>query len=314
MDFEKGFEWRTIDPLRTSPEAEALRHAPNPLGPLAELPGTWRGHGFNVIWRPHQVGLPGDPPNQDRVLELNLTEETLEFTRIPGAIPNRGLLQPDINLFGVTYLQQISDRLLKAGIHAEPGVWASVPATTDPDEKASVVRMASIPHGTTINAQGTALTVNGGPEIKPNNIKPFPIGKPGNPIDFPEANLATATKFRLPQPPQISQFHQSMIDNPNSVLTDAIKGQKITKTIVLIIDTTPAAPLVSGGTDNISFLVGTKDGPNALAAEMSAIFWIETVEDAGKPPFLQLQYTQTVSLNFRGLTWPHVSVATLRKV
>ena len=90
MDFEKGFEWRTIDPLRTSPEAEALRHAPNPLGPLAELPGTWRGHGFNVIWRPHQVGLPGDPPNQDRVLELNLTEETLEFTRIPGAIPNRG--------------------------------------------------------------------------------------------------------------------------------------------------------------------------------------------------------------------------------
>ena len=30
--------------------------------------------------------------------------------------------------------------------------------------------------------------------------------------------------------------------------------------------------------------------------------------------FLQLQYTQTVILNFDGLSWPHVSVATLRKV
>jgi len=314
MDFEKGFEWRTVDPMRLSPEAEALKSAPNPLGPLADLPGTWQGHGFNTIWRPHQVGLPGDPANQDRFLELNLTEETLEFTRIPGAIPNRGLLQPDINLFGVTYLQQITDRIVKAGIHAEPGVWASVPVTADPKEATSVVRMGSIPHGTTINAQGTALTVAGGPDIKPNNINPFPIGNPGGAKPFPEQNLATPTKFRSPQPPQLSQIPQSIVDNPNSVLTNAIKGQKITKTVVLIIDTTPAAPLVGGGTDNISFLVGTKDGPNALAAEMSAIFWIETVEDPGKPPFLQLQYTQTVKLNFNKLTWPHVSVATLRKV
>jgi hypothetical protein len=324
MDFEKGFEWRTVDPMRLSPEAEALKNAPNPLGPLAELPGIWQGHGFNVIWRPHQVGLPGDPPNQDRFLELNLTEETLQFTRIPGAIPNRGLLQPDINLFGVHYLQQITDRILKAGIHAEPGVWATVPLTTDPKEPTSVVRMASIPHGTTINAQGTALTVNGGPDIKPVSIKPFPIGNPGKPIDFPEQTLATATKFRFPQPPQISEIQQSIVDNPNLVLTDAIKGQKITKTVVLVIDTVPnpTPPLPnnvtfannSGGTDNISFLVGGNDGPNALAAEMSAIFWIETVDDPGKPPFLQLQYTQTVKLNFNKLTWPHVSVATLRKV
>jgi hypothetical protein len=60
------------------------------LGPLAELPGTWTGKGFNVIWRPFQ----GGPPNQDHFLELNLTEETLTFEEIPGAIPNRGLRQP----------------------------------------------------------------------------------------------------------------------------------------------------------------------------------------------------------------------------
>jgi hypothetical protein len=28
-------------------------------------------------------------------------------------------------------------------------------------------------------------------------------------------------------------------------------------------------------------------------------------------PFIQIQYSQTVFLNFNGLTWPHVSVATL---
>ncbi len=81
MDFEPGFEWHPVDPLNRKFPALAL----NPLGPLAEFPGTWKGFGFNTIWRPHQVGLPGEPPKQDRVLELNLTQETLQFTRIPGA-------------------------------------------------------------------------------------------------------------------------------------------------------------------------------------------------------------------------------------
>jgi hypothetical protein len=38
------------------------------------------------------VGLRG-PADQDRFLELNLTQETLRFEEIPGAIPNRGLLR-----------------------------------------------------------------------------------------------------------------------------------------------------------------------------------------------------------------------------
>jgi hypothetical protein len=80
------------------------------------------------------------------------------------------------------------------------------------------------------------------------------------------------------------------------------------------IHSTRVAPLVGGGTDNIAFLQGTAGGPNALAASMTAIFWLETVEEPGKAPFLQLQYTQTVLLNFNTLSWPHVSVATLRKV
>lgn len=112
-----------------------------------------------------------------------------------------------------------------------------------------------------------------------------------------------------------------MVDNPNSVLAAAISRQKITQTTVLTIDTTapavpppPVAPSTGGGTDNIAFLQGGVAGPNAAAAQMRAVFWIEHVAagDYG-PAFLQLQYTQTVLLNFNGLSWPHVSVATLRK-
>ena len=112
-----------------------------------------------------------------------------------------------------------------------------------------------------------------------------------------------------------------MVNNPNSVLTAAIAGQTITHTTVLIISTKapaapppPGAPNVGGGTDNVAFLQGGPGGPNADAAQMTAIFWIEHVA-AGPhgPAFLQLQYTQTVLLNFNGLSWPHVSVATLRK-
>ena len=74
-----------------------------------------------------------------------------------------------------------------------------------------------------------------------------------------------------------------------------------------------AASIIGGGTANTAFLKGGANGPNADAVRMTAIFWIEEVEEAGAT-FLQLQYTQTVLLDFARLSWPHVSVATLRQV
>ena len=78
--------------------------------------------------------------------------------------------------------------------------------------------------------------------------------------------------------------------------------------------TTPTATTVTisnggGGVENIPFL-----NTNANAATMLATFWIEKVKHpSGFGHFLQLQYVQTVLLNFLGLSWPHVSVATLVK-
>jgi hypothetical protein len=48
-----------------------------------------------------------------------------------------------------------------------------------------------------------------------------------------------------------------------------------------------------------------------LTALVSATFWLETIQGAAIPN--QLQYTQTVLLNFNGLSWPHVTVGTLRR-
>jgi len=219
------------------------------------------------------------------------------------------------------------------------------------------VRMASIPHGTTIEAQGRSFTVAGGPRIDPVDITPFPTGNPGQPIKFPSQTATDTGTFRLPQ--DLTDFiaagtiTQEILDNPNVILKKRADAQHITSTTVIVISTNPADPLFGGGTDNIAFLLGDKNAttPNADAVQMSATFWIETVTEqitvptytahhpvivrgatsAGNPvvsfsvtsqtptaedttinvPYTQIQYTQTVLLNFNGLTWPHVSVATL---
>lgn len=302
MDLKADFSFRPLPEL-ANPIHLPFPNILNPLGPLASLPGTWEGTGLNTIWRPFHGA-------QDRFLELNLTKETLEFTAISGPIPNRGLLQADINMFGVTYMQQIQDAPTGAGLHIEPGIWASVPATTNPAEASTVVRMGSIPHGTTILAQGKADTSHPTPIIPNNNINPFPIGGSGGGA-FPEQNLAVASAFRSPANAGITQ---AMVNNPNSVLQAAIAGQTIVHTTKLDVNTTAAAPVTGGGTSNTAFLRGAAGGPNADAAQVFSTFWIETVKGtAGHPDFLQLQYTQTVMLNFAGLSWPHVTVATLRK-
>jgi len=351
----------TINEVAFNPDVAVPKVADNApaLGPLEAFKGTFLGHGFNTIFRPQNSSTPTDlpvpQPNSDNILELNLTIESLSFSNSLGAVPNRGEVQGDIFLNGVPYLQSISDVTDPANptpIHLEPGLWVIVPPTTDPSETGSTVaRMASIPHGTTINAQGTFLTVAGGPQINKVDITPFPIGNPGGRIPFPSQQVAASGTARIPQDLSVAPaITQDLLDDPNTLLRNHIAGMTILSTNVLLIDTQQSA-IPGGGTDNIGFLVGDGAGPNANAIEMSAIFWVETVQaeiqvdqlDAGcsldvspvvpvgapAPTFTvtsaagtdgpqsvtvtypQIQYTQNVSLNFATLTWPHVSVATL---
>jgi hypothetical protein len=288
--------------------AAAVETSGPDLGPLADLPGSWAGTGFNTIWRPFH-----DPqnPDQNRFLELNVTDETLDIEVVQGAIPNRGLLQPDINMYGVHYLQQVSDSNTKEALHFEPGIWLNIPSTTGPQEPPTIARLGSIPHGTSILAQGLPSQEDRAPNIAVANITPF-VADSGQLTPFPESDLSVTTPFRTAD---LTGITQDMVNDPNSVLRTVLAGQTVTNTINLIINS-GQQPVAGGGTANTAFLQGVPGGAaNANAAQVTAIFWIETVKgENGQPDFLQLQYTQTVMLSFAGFTWPHISVATLRKV
>jgi len=347
-----------------------------PLGVLANFTGNFAGTGFNLIFRPNSGSttfpIPVNPTS-DNVLELNLTTETLSFSSSLGSVPNRGLQpQDDIFLNGVPYVQAISDVTNPAtgkadgtatGIHFEPGLWMNVPATnTVPVLGDSLSRMASIPHGTTINAQCLAPTdsVAGPPTIPAVDITPFLINSnPQTLIRFPSQIATNTNTPRLPQ--DLTNFiaagtiTQAVLDDPNTVLRNANVGKTITSTTSFTVSTTPVAPELGGGINNIAFLEANPGGTaaNADAVQMTATFWVETVQheivvpafEPGQPPLkipasashpghpvpvfvvhpphkitapktivvtsTQIQYSQVVFLNFAGLTWPHVSVATL---
>jgi hypothetical protein len=316
MELKPDFAFTPLPSIERPLRFSVAGATDTPLGFLEGLKGTWTGTGLNVIWRPFH----GGPPNQDRFLELNLTEETLRFEEIPGAIPNRGFLQPDINMFGLWYLQTIADANIKdadgkpAGLHLEPGVWATVPQTEHPQEVPTVVRMASIPHGTTVLAQGIGSLSSAGPNIPDINITPFVIGNPGRLVPFPESTLANPSQFRTPAEGLVG-IDQAIVDNPNLVLKRALEGKTVKNTVVLDVSSDVSTPVFGGGLANTAFLQGApSEGPNAQAALVTATFWIETVQDRdGGPDIDQLQYTQRVLLNFNGLSWPHITVATLRK-
>ena len=364
----------TFGHLRPDHTAPVAPPPPPPLGPLSAFVGDWVGNGFNTIFRPDNNvtptplpnPIPPSPPPRDNILELNLTSENLTFSRSLGSVPNRGTTpQGDIFLNGVPYLQTIKDITIhgeSVGIHFEPGMWIHVPATNVPPLGESVTRMASIPHGTTIEAQGTFVTKPGPPNIAAVDITPFVTGSnPIKKVPFASQTAANPNTPRIPQ--DLSRFiaagtiTQALLDDPNKLLRDHISKQKITSTTTIIISTAPPPPdgFFGGGTDNIAFLLGqaAANAPNAQAVQMVAVFWIETVEEVilvppyrvGEPPFAlrakrsvqgqrvptfsvtpphdldvpheltvtftQIQYTQTVLLNFAGLTWPHVSVNTL---
>ena len=276
------------------------------LGLLGDLPGTFIGTGFNLIARPDKQN------NNPFFLELNATQEILEFTNIGGDIPNRGSIEPDLLLHGVRYLQRVADCTTHTAIHLEPGLWLRVPPAPDPVTEEAYVRQATIPHGDSVLAQSTFFTTaTSGPHIAPVDLTPFTGNIPD--LNSPAANPVTNADYlkqyrETPLPTEclpIGLDAVQTIKNPARVLEAAIVGQNITKTVVIQISTAPV-----GGIVNIPFVVR-----NANATRLDAIFWIEKVLDsaAGPDPFVQLQYVQRVILDFNNISWPHISVATLVK-
>jgi len=322
--------------------------------PLSRFHGAYAGNGFNMIFVPTQFKtLTNEPkvgPN-DNKLFIQLTTEQWTFGPTLGEIPNRGFHdQPDINLGGLPYLQTVQDvtnpltgkgdkpATNKSGIHFEPGMFLHVPGSAANGGKPSVVRMASIPHGTTINAQGPVppTPFTGGPHFSELDTTPFQIGNFKKKIKdtFHSMNAEQENILRVPK--NLDKFNAKgtgtitteIIKDPHRVLQKAIENQDIKETFVFKLHTghihgkppAPEAPdFNGGGVANISFLHGPQnlvtdqstshppgaaDKPNAHAESMSNTWWVETVlYDVVVPP---LQPFETAT----GLwaTMPEVSV------
>jgi len=284
----------------TTPPPPPTQPTGTPLGLLAGLVGTWVGTGFTMISLPDfDKNAPSTGPSNFRLLNHN-TKEILTFTPIGGLVVNRGSLtdfggsigQPDIALSGLTYFQRVSDAYSNIALHVETGMWINVPETEFPNQTASIVRMASIPHGNSLMAQSTfLLSVPGGPRIAA--VNSTPVAEPGG----PEFGAPYLRAFQSVE----SCFNVDVVNNPNLLLEQAIANQTILNTVVIVISTQP-----NGGILNIPFVT-----TNADTTSLNAIFWIETVQNPDGSTFQQLQYTQTINLNFLGVVWPHITVSTL---
>jgi hypothetical protein len=313
MDIPVDFHY---DEVHYDDEQESPGEPPAPLGALAHLKGSFNGVGLNTIFRPnsgppplgtkfHRTVSPVPPTfPSDNVLELNLTTDHITFSsKSLGRVPNRGFQsQNDIFLNGISYVQHVNDvtnmktglgnKPKPTGIHFETGLWMNVPATdVNPVLNESLARMASIPHGTTINAQCLfpTSTHQGAPKIPQVGLRPFRKGHVHKKTHH--IHSLQVDKKDTPRHPQdLTMFiatgtiNQAILDDPNTVLRTAIEGLDISETIHFAVSTHPSAPEFGGGTANIAFLNGTPgsekpiENPNAFVNALTAHFWIETVQ------------------------------------
>jgi hypothetical protein len=194
------------------------------LGLLANLIGTWEGTGFNLIAR------PDFHDDANTYLQLNQTRETLTITPIGSPIPNRGFGQDDIEMFGLDYLQRVEDAATGGALHFEPGLWVTQPPTSYPPETADpgeqiIFRLGSIPHGTSLLAEGIASAFNGPPTLEtpqsvyafsafPSfNSTPFPIPATGNPAINAAGSSESATATAAAVGPGFAEYDLNVADS-----------------------------------------------------------------------------------------------------
>jgi len=247
---------KRISDIRISPDNQTILKQ---LGLLQDLAGTWKGKGFNLIAR------PDFHDKTDLYLQLNQTRETLKFDPIGSPIPNRGFGQDDIELFGLTYLQQIADAEFDGALHIEPGIWVTQPSTTFPPESVPtpgqlVARMGTIPHGNSLLAEGIAQPFTGPPVLTvpgtqysfslfPSfNSTPFavPPGPPG--IVFNAAG--SSEKLTAPTVPA-TPFPQYDLTVPIGPIPAGPFNPPFTLNTRTPFDTTPAEPPLPANIDGV---------------------------------------------------------------
>lgn len=164
-----------------------------------------------------------------------------------------------------------------------------------PGQEQEIARSATIPHGDSLLALGSANTISGPPQFTP--VTAIPDAGAQMPLGYLD----------------VYQTVKGIdVHDVNSPLTAANQGLDIVSTTTLELSTQPP-----GGIVNIPFV-----DQNANATEFSCAFWIETIKDAETgDEVLQLQYRQQTNICFLKkfddsgdlIMWPHINVNTMRK-
>ncbi|KAK3356738.1 hypothetical protein B0T25DRAFT_603295 [Lasiosphaeria hispida] len=290
-----------------------------PLGILSVLEGkTFKGTGLNMLFRPNSGPPPGTkfprhvtpaPPAtpNNNVLEINLFEETLCFSKGVGRVPNRGFQgQGDINLNAIMYLQTVNDVTnhhtgkpdgRPIPIHIENGMFMHVPGTNvNPQVGTTIGRCGTIPHGVAINLQGRAPSlpttlIQGPPTIPSIATTPFETAAPNMTRNFPSLHIKDEDTARIPQ--NLHKFveqgtiTQEMLVDPTVILRKANETRKIVNTAIIAMSSTNGTKTTDiktgGGVVGSAFLDGDVDAtgtakPNARPFSVDFTLWIEAVE------------------------------------
>lgn len=330
------------------------------LGPLELLPGKWegKGTGWNMIALPFDGASFKFRilMNQyDEELEFTTVSENVENRGLKGVLENSnnppGSPEDDQFVVALDYQQSIKqgkaeDNPDSGGladvrgkpIHHEPGLWLYVKnlRATDKDITGApgggieiadavieVARLATIPHGNSVLALGTATYEEGMPEIPP--VSGLPIGRFED-LASPDYDFLT-DPYLAPYKHYIENPFMGDVSgvpgfpgfNPrdmNEILRFANEGVEIERTTILTVDTTRQ----DAGIVNAPFVTR-----QAEPVSMKSTFWIQQLKEKNKDgrPKLRLQYSQVVILDFfrpredghpDRARWPHISINTLDKV
>ena len=309
-----------------APSAEAAQaivaQTPNPLGALAALAGTWVGHGFNSIWRPHH------PASQDRFLELNMTDETL-------------IVHPDQRPDPQPRARDARHRHVRPHLHAadQRGEHRRRAAhrARDLGERPAHHRSQRARRrwcgwrrsrtAPSSSPRASPRSTPGGPQnIPDNNILPFFFGSPAPANSDFNSVAQTFTELESvasrprsassrPGSPRPSSRTPTACCRPRS--QSSLHGTSMKSRTFLHVATQRTAssrPAAAPPTRRSWRPAATRPAATPRPRRWSATFWIETIAGTGgQPDKHQLQYTQTVMLDFNGIHWPHVTVGTLVK-
>lgn len=329
--------WANIRPehrmkTRDNPEGDPFKGEGTLTG---EGASPFDGRGWNLI------ALPFAEAGQFRNYRLlmNQYNEVLSFAFVDDKVPNRGITDDrpaenaDQEVAALDYTQMIkqiaaadfSDSGGLAGapelpIHHEPGFFLHMKKQLI--EGIDIARLATIPHGNSATALGTALEdqdgpptigdLDGFPEGVATDIVQAVAGATGDRDYLRPYNHFVQTPFKgVVSAPGFPGFGPA---NSNHLLQIGLPGN-VKRTTVLPMDT----DFMEGGIVNIPFIERQAD-----AASMTSVFWIMELDemDAAGNPRMVLAYSQFIYLDFfervdgkPGLIrWPHISINMMEKI